>query len=116
MVNKILGYILLAVGLIIIIATCWQSYNIFTGKVVPPQIFKTEEYLASTPSKNLNVQDLQKQMESLIEKEISNQFKQILPENAISQILNLVSWSVLSWILIFAGGVISSIGAKLLKN
>lgn len=109
MVNKILGYVLIAVGLVIIGATLWQSYNIFTAKISAPLVFKTQS-IENQSSKN-NSLDLQKQMEGLIQQQIG----QMIPADTLPKTLNLLSWSILTGILIFGGGTIAGIGAKMVK-
>ena len=108
--NKILGYILLFVGLAIIFWTLYNSYNIFTAKVTAPEIFKVSETEDVSSSKS-KAQDLQAQMEETIRE----QFKNMLPPDMLPNLLNLVSWSVIAGILIFSGSSISNIGIKLIK-
>ena len=109
MTNKILGYVLLILGLILIGWTVWQSYNIFTGKVSTPLIFKTAVPLQTMGSGN--ALDAQKQINDAVKQQLG----QILPADAITKILNLISWSILAGIFILGGGVLSGIGVKLLK-
>ena len=37
--NKAIGYVLLIIGMLLIVLPLWQTYNIFTGKSVPAQVF-----------------------------------------------------------------------------
>ncbi|MEK7664947.1 MAG: hypothetical protein AAB361_02285 [Patescibacteria group bacterium] len=113
MVNKILGYVLLIAGLIIIGWTLFQSYNIFIGKISAPLVFKTQP-VSEIPgsNKNLNLQEqLQKQMEEAVKQQIG----QIIPASAIIDLLNLISWSILAGILILGGGQIAGLGIKMIK-
>ena len=123
MANKILGYIMLVIGIIIIIFSVWQSYNIFFGKASAPFIFITPA--SSQSQQNTTLQSSQGLLGLLgaqtisqeqIEQAIGNQIGQIIPVNDITKILNLISWSVFAGILIIAGGTISSIGVKLLNG
>ena len=110
--NKILGYILLFVGLILVIFAIFQSYNIFTGKASAPLIFKTQTPLQSSKTSQANsLQDLQGQLKE----EIAKQINQIVAADTLPKILNLLSWSILAGILIFGGGQIASVGIKLIK-
>ncbi len=106
MANKVIGYILLAVGLIVIGWTLFASYDIFTGKASAPKIFL--EYTKESPTTK-NTQDPQK----LMEQAISNQLGNLLPTDSIPQILNLVIWSMLAGILILGGSQIASLGIRL---
>lgn len=108
--NKNLGYLLLIAGLLLIGFTILYSYNIFTGKSFPPKLFKE---LSSRPSQNSEGGSLS--LENKIEDAVSKQIRQIIPADAITQVLNLLSWSILAGILIFGGGQIGSLGIKMIK-
>ncbi len=109
--NKILGYIFLFVGLVIIFWTLYNSYNIFTAKITAPEVFEVSETepLSSQKSKT---QDLQGQVEEVVKE----QFKEILPPDLLPNLLNLISWSIIAGILIFGGSKVSNIGIKLIKK
>jgi hypothetical protein len=102
--NKIIGYVLLLAGLLLILVPLFQTYQIFTGKSLPPQVFKTETVTAN-PNAGF---DLQKQMQ--------NAFIAILPLALINNTLNLLGWLTLMVILMFGGGQLANIGIKLIKT
>src|SRR3989339_720030 len=105
--TKILGYILIAAGLAAIIITCFYSYNIYMGKTSAPIIFQIPVSVeTSSASQGLR---------GKIEKTVQKQLSQILPPAVFSKILNLATWSLFAFILIFAGGTITNIGVKLVK-
>lgn len=104
--KKISGFILLFAGLIIIFYGLYSSYNIFNGKTEAPVVFQTAENNIS-PAKI----DLEAQAQKLLE----DQLKNLLPAGSITQLLNLLSWSIFAGILVLGGGQISGIGIKLLK-
>lgn len=104
--NKIIGYVLLLIGILLITLPLWQTYNIFTGKSVPAQVF-TKPVVLQIDEKASPL-DIQKQMQ--------NAFINILPIDLINNTLNLVSWLALMWILIYGGGKIADIGVKMLKE
>ena len=105
MINKALGIILLFLGLAIILGTLYFSFNIFTAKAAPPQIFKMENQAAS-PSQGFDEQ---------IQEIVSEQLKGLIPVDSITTILNLIAWSIFAGILVFAGAHISGLGIKLIK-
>ena len=111
--NKIIGYILLVLGLIIVFFTLYQSYNIFNDKISAPIIFKTQ--ITQQKSKANNQLNLQEQMQEQVQKVINSQISELLPIDTLPKILNLFSWSILAGILIFGGGQIAIIGIKLIK-
>ena len=138
--NKIIGYLLLAVGLVIIFWSIYASYNIFTAKKEAPKVFSyNSEGVIDLDSKDENVENTgainidkskltdpnylksleaeqKAQVESVIKDQISGQLKEIIPEEFILKLLNLSSWSLFVFILIFAGGKISGLGIKLMKD
>ncbi|PIP23713.1 MAG: hypothetical protein COX90_04310 [Candidatus Nealsonbacteria bacterium CG_4_10_14_0_2_um_filter_38_17] len=116
-IEHILGYVLIAAGLTVIFFVVLQSYNIFTGKALPPGIFKFQNSSPSpSPSPTgktpTSPEDIQKQVETMIGEKI----KEIIPMDIISKIFNLISWSILAGILIFAGTQVAGLGIKLVKE
>ena len=103
--HKTIGYILLIIGLLLIVLPLWQTYNIFTGKTLPAQIFMKP--VALTIDKNISPTDIQGQ--------IQNALIKIIPIDSINNALNLTSWLLLMYILIYGGGKIADIGVKLIK-
>jgi len=107
--TKLLGLLLLILGLAIIFYTIFNSYQIFTNKMPVPEMFELTPVKADTDSNVFN-------QEAQFEKIIGSQLQQMLPANSISKIFNLFSWSVFAGILIFAGSQIANLGVKLLKD
>ncbi len=108
-ITKISGWVLLLLGLAIIIGALYSSYNIFIGEAEVPEIFKTSK--ESALSQKGDSQGPQAQAEELIKE----QLEKLIPAETITQILNLIVYSIFIGILIFAGTQISSIGIKLMK-
>ena len=106
---KILGLVLLMLGLVLIGWTLYNSYNIFTGRAEAPEIFSVPE--EETP---VEPEELPEELpEDLSEDQLMQALfadKNILPETA-----NLLIWGFLAFILIFGGGQISGLGIKLMK-
>jgi len=103
--NKIVGYILLIIGVLLIVLPLWQTYGIFTGKAMPAQVFVRPTSLKV--NQNVSALDIQGQ--------IQNALIKVLPVDFIDNTLNLVTWLLLIWILIYGGGKIAEIGVKLIK-
>ena len=135
--NKMIGYLLLTIGLIVIFWSIYASYNIFTAKKEAPKVFSyNSEGVIDLDSKDENVEAInidkskltdpnylksleaeqKAQAESMIKDQISGQLKEIIPEEFILKLLNLSSWSLFVFILIFAGSKISGLGIKLIKD
>ena len=102
----VIGCVLLAVGLLLIIVPLWQTYNIFTGKSLPAQVFVKPVSL--NVNQNVNTLDIQGQ--------IQNALIKVIPIDFIDSTLNLATWLLLMWILIYGGGKIAEIGVKLLNG
>jgi len=135
--NKIVGYVLLALGLVIIFYGIYSSYGIFMAKKDAPKVFsydssgivdleinkdrpdslEIDQSRLNDPSylKSLSNQK-QSLTDSVIQEQISNQMKEIIPTEFILKLLNLSSWFLFVFILIFSGSKISSLGIKLLKE
>ena len=105
-INKIIGYTLLIVGVLLIVGPLWQTFNIFTGKATPAQIFIRPTALKV--NENVSALDVGGQMQNALIK--------ILPVDLFNNTLNLASWLLLMWILIYGGGKVADIGIKLIKS
>jgi len=110
MATKILGWVLLLAGVLIIFWTLYSSYNIFTGEAVIPEIFEMGD--GEALSQKEGTEDLQAQMEKMI----GEQLKGLIPADTIPKMLNLGVWAMLAGILIFGGAQISNLGIKLIKK
>lgn len=105
-IDKIIGYILLAIGLLFIIIPLYQAYGVIAGSATPPSIFKQINFLQ--PNQNVGQMDFQKQIE--------NALMEVLPLDMINEIINLLSWAILMSVFIFGGKQISLIGIKMIKK
>lgn len=106
-VKKILGLILFFGGLAVILYGLYSSYNIFTAKEPPPEIFRVEEKVVQKGGP----QDTQAQLQGLLQE----QLKGMLPAGSLPGLMNLISWSIFAGILTFSGGQIAGLGIKLIK-
>ncbi len=109
--TKIIGWLVFLLGILMIVFTIYNTYNIFTGKSPAPQIiaFNVEKSKASTQGGALTGQDQTTQM-------ISQQLGNLLPLDSLPLILNLLVWTIGAGVLIFGGAQIAGLGIKLIKN
>lgn len=115
--EKIFGWGLLIIGIIIIGWTLYSSYNIFTGKVKAPEVFEIEKEITKTPASNQGkLPTSQTEIQKELGQMIAEQLKGLLPVDALPKMLNLIVWSILAGILIFGGSQISGLGIKLIKK
>lgn len=110
---KIISLLLLLLGVAIILYTIYNSYRIFTAKTAAPEIFKQSAFELNG---NQNDTGLDSRGNVDVNKIIRFQVEQLLPTGSVTNILNLVSWSILAGIMIFGGSQISILGIKLLKD
>lgn len=118
MTNKIIGYLFLFLGVIIILWGLWFSYGIFTGKKPSPELFKVDiskevskKEISLPQGAGLNEQ-MQNQISSLLQSQLGN----LIAGDSMNKILNLTAWSIFMAILVLASGKISSIGVQLIKT
>ncbi len=111
--GKIFGWILLIIGILIIFWTLFASHGIFTGRLVPPQLFETEERISIERNESPTTQE---ELEQEMERLIGEQLAAMVPEGAISDILNLMAWSIMAGIMIFGGSRLSELGIKMIKK
>lgn len=97
----IFGIILISLGVLLILGGVWESYNIFSAKKDVPQIFKLEQ----EETKGTGIEDA-----------ISEQIGKVIPKGDIQRMLNMAAWAMFMFILIIAGGKLSSIGIKLMRK
>ena len=107
--NKIIGYVLLTIGIVIIFWTLFQSYNIFIGNVSAPLVFKIPA------NQNNSNSDSSLNMEQQLKVMLGNKIQEALPVETIPKVLNLLSWLIFTTILIFGGGQIAKLGIKMIK-
>ncbi len=108
--SKIFGWILILAGLALIAWTLLFSYAIFTGEKEAPLIFSLPEQAAPDREENIFPEQVD------VEEMISQQISQVLPLENIFHLFNLLAWSLLAFIFIFAAGQIAGLGVKMIKN
>lgn len=111
-INKIIGFVLLAAGLLIIAVSLFLSWQIFTGVTPAPELFLApQEKTVDSSLLAGSLKDLQNQLPGLL----GQQLKELLPVDTIPQMLNLGVWSMFAGLLLFGGSLVAGIGIKLLK-
>ena len=113
--QKILGLVLLTAGLAVIVWGLYSSFQIFTAKVQPPDIFVLQPQGKTSPAKSSANSLLGGLMGVDIEKVMGSEIQKILPADYLPRLLNLLSWSVFSGILFFGGSQLAGLGIKLIK-
>ncbi len=106
---KILGWVLLVLGIGIIGWILYSSYNIFTNQTSVAQIFTLETQIKPQSSGLLG--GIQDQIQDMLGQQIQG----MIPRNTVTKLLNLTAWSIFSGIGILAGSQISGLGIKMTK-
>jgi hypothetical protein len=111
--KNIVGWVLLVLGVVLIGWALLSTYNVFTGKINPPEIFAGQDTNALDEKKSTTQpSDIQAQIEKITQEQIKN----LMPTDSFSKILNLAAWSILASIFILGGTQISGIGIKLINK
>lgn len=113
--KKIVGWLLLTIGVLLIIWGVWSSYEIFTAKKLPYEIFKVPEVEEVSPKQEKSPISPQEEMEEQMQQVIREQIGAMLPPDFLPKLFNLIAWSIFVGILVFAAGKLSILGINLLK-
>ena len=105
--SKVFGWFLLIVGLLIIGWTLLSAYSIFSGKTAVPAFFDNQEVINQE-----ELADNSSQLESMITEKLQS----FIPAESIIDLLNLMVWSMLAFILMFGGSQIAGLGIKLISK
>ncbi|MFA6252217.1 MAG: hypothetical protein WCX74_02350 [Candidatus Paceibacterota bacterium] len=114
--KNILGWILLAIGLVMIFGDIFVTYNYFTGKDKFPEIFKEQFVALNNKTTNIGGGDVQGQMNEAIGNAVKDQLNQALPSSSILLVLNASLWSIFAFFLLSAGGKLVRIGGSFISN
>jgi hypothetical protein len=93
--EKLIGYILLAIGLILIFFSIFSMYSVFTGSSPVPSLIKVNDIKILIP----NIGETT-----------------IFSGDAISNIINMLLWLILMIFIASGGSRIGSLGVKLLRE
>jgi hypothetical protein len=111
--NKVVGYLLLSIGLIAIFFSAFSVYSVFTGKTQPVQLFNSDG-ISLDLGKLMGGQMPPEQAEQLGNVQNPAQSELIKPE-LINKPLNLSAHLFLMGFLVNAGFRIASLGNQLLR-
>ncbi|KKR03133.1 MAG: hypothetical protein UT31_C0029G0010 [Parcubacteria group bacterium GW2011_GWF2_39_13b] len=120
--QRIIGWVLIGIGVAMIFWTISVSYNIFTGAREAPKIFKIESQqqteqcpAAASASQSQQLQAMQEEVKKIVEGQLKNQIKEFFPPEFIAKIFNLGAWGIFAWLIFLAGSRIAGIGMKLIN-
>jgi hypothetical protein len=94
--EKIIGYALLILGMILLIFSIYEMINVYYGNASAPKLFELQDISLPLGQNGTDV--------SLIQ------------GAQISQLANLFFWFILMGFILFAGGKIASLGVNMIKD
>jgi hypothetical protein len=100
--EKIVGYVLLGMGLIFIIFAVYSMYEVFTGTTKPPAIFKMESIAISPPT--------------VPGVEVPPAKIELVSGSEVSKVVNLTLWYMLMFFIASVGNKIAGLGVKLIRE
>jgi len=118
--KKIIGWVVIIVGLAVIGQAINISYQFFTAKEDFPAVFKAPVAVQDVaPEAKPNVapitpEQAQAQLQQTMGAATSQAIANILPADGISKLLNAIVWSVFATFLVYAGAHIAAIGIKMI--
>ena len=93
--EKILGYVLLAIGVIVIFFSIYQMLIVFTGGSPPPKLFNFSDIYAPVA-----------QGQSML----------LMSGQELSKLVAMGFWYMLMFFIMYAGGKIASLGVNLIRE
>jgi len=115
MSEKVIGYILLTVGVVIITLTAWNVWQVFAGKAEPVQLFNFEG-ISIDPSKFAPQVDVPEGMEGLISQRApASQKVEFISPDYLNDTANLFAHIMLMGFIASIGGRFATIGTQLLR-
>jgi hypothetical protein len=109
-VRQFLAWILIIIGLFIVFWDIASSYYYFSAQKEFPKVFvDTQISTTNSVSTGTGIQD---QIGSIVK----DQIKQMIPENTVTQLLNITSWIMFASFMLWAGGKLVGMGSDFLKK
>lgn len=121
--QKIVAWLVLLLGLIIMFLSIYYSYLMFTAKTDFPQVFKQDSAAVQTESpapvktegsQEIGPNNVNVDMQALTQQAMNQAVTSMIPSDTITKFLNIISWSFFSFFLVMAGSYVSGVGIKLL--
>jgi hypothetical protein len=97
--EKVVGYILLAVGVVMIFSSVFLMFNVFTGASAPPRLFDFPDISLPIPQPGGAPQTVR-----------------MISGQDMSTIVAMVFWYLLMFFIMLAGGKIASLGVNLIRE
>lgn len=110
-VRQFLAWILIVIGLFIVFWDISTSYYYFSAQQEFPKVFiNTQVDVTGSSASTGNA--IQDQIGSIMRDQIS----QMIPENTVTQLLNMTAWITFASFMLWAGGKLVGMGSDFLKK
>ena len=109
-VRQFLAWILIIVGLFVVFWDITTSYYYFSAQQEFPKVFINNQ--AVTTTNGTTGTGIQDQIGNIVK----NQISQMIPENTVTQLLNMTSWITFASFMLWAGGKLVGMGSDFLKK
>jgi len=96
--SKMVGWVLLFVGLFLIVFAVYFMFRVFMGATAPPAIFNMNSITLPTGEG------------------ASSNVVELVPGGAVSLVVNVFVWAVLMYFVASAGSRIGGLGVKLIRD
>jgi hypothetical protein len=110
-IRQFLAWILIVIGLFIVFWDISTSYYYFSAQKEFPQVFISNSVKTTAGSVSTG-NAIQDQIGSMLKDQIGN----MIPENTVTQLLNMTSWIMFASFLLWAGGKLVGMGSDFLKK
>ena len=111
MSERVIGYVLLTVGLVIMCFSVWYTYAVVTNRVAPLHVFKSSPSSSGDPIK---VEDIQANPSQAL-MQMQTQIISKLMDRQMNQTLNLGATLFLTYFVMLFGYRLSSLGVQLVR-
>ncbi len=109
-IRQFLASVLITAGLFVVFWDITTSYYYFSAQKEFPKVFLNIQTDTTNSVSTGNI--AQDQIGSIVK----NQISQLIPENTVTQLLNMTSWITFASFLLWAGGKLFGMGSDLLKK
>jgi len=117
--DKTIGYVLLAVGLLMIVASVFLIISVLTGRSRPPQVLEVEAPSIQLPNLGSSIEipeQLKEQGFSLGQSGAQGANQKIIPDEVFNFYINAGVFYLLMMFIASAGSKIATIGTHLVKE
>jgi hypothetical protein len=116
-VRNLLAFLFIISGILIVFFDILNTYYYFTAQKEFPQVFAAPKGTVSSLNEAPTTPtDITGALENQIGNIVKDQIQGLLPENSVSQLLNMSSWMLFASFLLWAGGRLIGLGAGFLKE